>query len=198
MKYIGITQRVHIISDYNERRDSIDQKWNELLFYCGFIPITVPNNIEIVKRLLENICLQGLLLTGGNSLSKYGGEAPERDEVEKYLLNYSIINDIPILGVCRGMQVIQDYFGVNLNKVEGHIMKRQIISFYDEDIEVNSYHNWGTIDTKEYLLITAIHKDGTIKGIKHKEHRIEGIMWHPERITPFSQRDINLIKNFYK
>lgn len=62
----------------------------------------------------------GIVLTGGNSLCKYGGNAPERDENEHTLIDYAVQNNIPLYGLCRGMQVILDYFGIELENVAFH------------------------------------------------------------------------------
>ena len=51
---------------------------------------------------------------------------------------------IPIIGVCRGMQIIQNYFGINLFKISGHIKVRHELYYEGKKINVNSYHNYGT------------------------------------------------------
>lgn len=197
MKFIAVTQRVINIVDYGERRDAIDQKWIELLSACDLTPILLPNNINIVKDIFNNINISGIILTGGNSLVKYGGDAPERDETEKFCLEYAIEEQIPLLGVCRGMQVIQDYYGVELKKVKDHVQKKQTININRHKEEVNSYHNWGTEYTVEELEVNAYSDDGIIKGVKNIKYTIQGIMWHPERIYPFAQRDIDFISEFF-
>ena len=109
MKKVVVTQRVDVTSTYGERRDCLDQRWIELLLSVGLFPVLVPNNLDYVKKLIATEQIDGVLLTGGNSLLNYGGDAPERDEVEKNLLELAILKNIPLLGVCRGMQIIQNY-----------------------------------------------------------------------------------------
>ncbi|KOA21026.1 carbamoyl-phosphate synthase small chain [Clostridium homopropionicum DSM 5847] len=198
MKLIGVTQRVDFIKEYNEKRDSIDQKWIEFLNQCNLTPILLPNNLEVVKNIISSLKLQGMLFTGGNSLIKYEGNSLERDNVEKFCMDFSIENNIPLLGVCRGMQFIQDYFGISLEKVNGHISNSQQIILNGKVETVNSFHNWGSKKSNNELLVTAMATDGVIKAIKHVKYNVLGIMWHPERIYPFSKRDINLFNDFYK
>lgn len=197
MKLIAITQRVEEYSKYKERRDVIDQKWIELLISCDFVPVLVPNNITAAKEILNELEISGIIFTGGNSLVKYEGDASERDEVERFCLEFAINKNIPVLGVCRGMQVIQDYFGIELYRISGHVMKVQKINWLNNPIMVNSYHNWGTKETVDDLIITGISDDGIVKSIVHKYKLIHGIMWHPERISPFTLRDIKFIKKIF-
>lgn len=197
MKLIGVTQRIDIIKEYGEKRDAIDVKWTEFLLSCGYLPIFIPNNIEAAKKILYTIELNGILLTGGNSLEKYGGDAPERDIVETFCLEYAILNRIPVLGVCRGMQVIQDYFDVKLEKVTGHVKREQAIMYNNKEEVVNSYHNFGAKQSVEKLKVVGASRDGIVKAVKHVDYNITGIMWHPERIYPFSDRDKKLLSDIF-
>lgn len=121
MNTIFVTQRVDILQGRNETRDSLDQKWVLLLMHCGLLPILIPNNVQAAEALYKTISPSGLLLTGGNSLATYGGDAPLRDATEKRLLDIFITAQKPVLGVCRGMQVIQDKYGQALTPITGHI-----------------------------------------------------------------------------
>ena len=110
--------------------------------------------------------LEGFILTGGNSLTNYGGIAPERDEVEFFLLKHALANSIPLIGVCRGMQVIQHYFDISLYPVEGHVQSQQVILVEDGFRVVNSYHNLGTRENIEPLEVLARSEDGMVKAIR--------------------------------
>lgn len=197
MKMIGISQRVTVVEKYNERRDNLDQKWSEFLFDCGYLPLMLPNNQVVVEGLFKENSINGIILTGGNDLSSYGGDAPERDETEIFCLQYAMKKNLPLLGVCRGMQIIQDYFGVRLTKIEGHVTKKQLVTLNEHKVEVNSYHNFGTKDSVDTLEVWGVAEDGIIEAIKHREKPILGIMWHPERNYPFYEEDTKLIKNFF-
>mgnify|MGYP006064688457 FL=1 len=86
MKKIAITQRVQILSDINERRDALSQEWASLANTCGFLPILLPNSLQTVQQILQEIQIDGLMFSGGNDLVAYGGDAPERDEVGHFLI----------------------------------------------------------------------------------------------------------------
>jgi putative glutamine amidotransferase len=141
--------------------------------------------------------ISGILLTGGNDLTAYGGDAPERDATESVLIDIADKRALPILGVCRGMQMIQHRFGIRLGRVAGHVARLQTISVEGNPAEVNSYHNFGTTETRPPLQAWAFAEDGVIKAIRHPGARMTGIMWHPERLSPFASRDITLFQQFF-
>tara|TARA_B100001093_G_scaffold520394_1_gene615407 strand:- start:5284 stop:5916 length:633 start_codon:yes stop_codon:yes gene_type:complete len=203
---IAITLRVSNIDKYNERRDCIDQKWIELLITCGLNPILIPNNLAYVENLIEAKNLSGLILTGGNDLENIGGDAIERDQVENFLLKHCIDNKIPVLGVCRGMQLIQNFFNIKLTPVTNHVdiyhklfvsKKSKHYSFINKLTLVNSYHNFGTLSSKPPLNTAATSEDGVVMAVEHYELPIFGHMWHPEREYPFNKDQIYFIKYFF-
>ena len=203
MKTVIFTQRVDIIEAYNERRDCADQRITELIKSCGYLPAPVPNklNREDIEEFTRVINPSGIILTGGNSLAKYGGNAPERDFTEKILLDIAINKNIPVYALCRGMQFILDYFAQDLVNVTGHVRTRhELIS--DEKLfsgrEVNSYHNQACINLIPGELETlAKAPDGIIEAVRHKTRPILATMWHPERESVFVSEDIDMMKNLF-
>ena len=121
MKKVILTQRVDVIQAYDEKRDAIDQRWTDFLMSINILPIFISNNLLHVEAILSNEDIDGVILTGGGSLIKYRGNSLERDQVEKYIIDWAIDCNIPVLGVCRGMQSIQDYFGIPLKSVNNHV-----------------------------------------------------------------------------
>lgn len=195
---ILITSRVEILKDNNERRDCLDQNWNTFLLNCGITPVFCPNNLQVTKNLLDEVKISGIILSGGGNLKKYGGEAPERDLLEVYLLEYSMEHNIPLLGVCRGMHVIMDYFGVELKRIENHVRTFHLLNYQGKEITVNSYHTLGAIEsTNMDLNVECRSEDGIIEMLKHNFYPINGIMWHPERENPFDCNDIALFKEIF-
>lgn len=199
---VFFSQRLDVNPSYHERRDCIDQRLVCFLKECGYLPVALPNNEEIIKDYFNLVSPKAIVLTGGNSLEKYGGNAPERDRTDKYLIEKSIENDIPLIGICRGMQSILDYFGEELVNIHGHVATRHFIRSLDGkstcfNREVNSFHNQGLYELKkDDLTVLATSEDGVLKAIVHKKKPIMGIMWHPERERTFSILDINLFRTF--
>jgi len=194
MKKVAITQRVSVVPEYGERRDCLDQAWPRFLAACGLMPLTLPNIIEVATALCAGTDVTGLVLTGGNDLAVLGGDAPERDAVENALLDLAERRGLPVLGVCRGMQVIQQRFAIPLRRVEGHVAERQVIRINGQPKEVNSYHHFAAFDSRPPLDVWAVADDGVVKAIRHSAQPITGIMWHPERSVPFSPADVVLFR----
>jgi putative glutamine amidotransferase len=206
MKRVIVTQRVDVISEYNERRDAIDQRWSDFLLSIDIFPIFIPNDMNYVKYALNNENIDGVIFTGGNNLSKYDGNSPERDCVEIFVLEWAIKMNVPVLGVCRGMQLIQDFFGIPLRKINNHVaVKHDLnvekglrLSAYIELIpNANSYHNFGASKGNNELLTIAQSLDGIVMAVEHSKASIFGIMWHCERNYPYREEDKNLVKSIF-
>lgn len=205
MKIVVYTQRVEVIESYNERRDCADQRIPEFIKSCGYLPVPLPNNAAIAKQIVAELKPTGIVLVGGNSLVKYGGNAPERDETDKAMIEAAIENKIPLYGFCRGMQSILDYFGEELVTVKGHVAVRMSVKGVEDETlgsfnrEVNSYHNQGCVTiNRPDIEILAKSDDGVIKAVRLKEYKLLGTMWHPERETIFSEDDIKMVRKHFE
>lgn len=198
VKNVLYSQRVEVVEDYNERRDSADQKIPKFIEVCGYLPIPVPNIRDIIDKYIEQFKPVGIILTGGNSLVKYKGNAPERDITDKKLLEIAIKQNIPVYGFCRGMQSILDYFGNELVGTNSHVGKRHEVICEGDRYYVNSNHSLGCLKMKnEDFKVICKTEDGVIEEIKHTKYSIEGTMWHPEREEPFNERDIIRIQKLF-
>ena len=199
MKTVIYTQRVELIESYQERRDCADQRIAEFIHACGFLPLPLPNKAELAEQMIVAVHPAGVILTGGNSLTVYGGNAPERDAMDETLIELVVRNQIPLYGFCRGMQSILAYYGNELVNVEGHVAVRHLVHADTEVYEVNSYHNQACKELKKDcgLLVTAQTSDGVIEAIRHESLPIVGTMWHPEREADFVPRDVNRVKELF-
>jgi gamma-glutamyl-gamma-aminobutyrate hydrolase PuuD len=198
MKTVAITQRVTVVPEYGERRDCLDQAWSRFIAACGLLPLPLPNVIEVALGMCSGSNVAGLVLKGGNDLAALGGDAPERDATENALLDAAESRGLPVLGVCRGMQLIQQRCAVPLQRVEGHVTRRQIIHIDGEPMEVNSYHRFAARESRPPLDVWAVAADGVVKAIRHTARPTTGIMWHPERNTPFAATDVALFRRIFK
>jgi len=209
LRNLGVTQRVEFIESYNERRDCLDQNWSKLAFELGFNPIPLANiKPRNVAQYLKDLHLDAIILSGGNSLTCIDANAKdaavERDNFEIELIKQAIKLNIPLLGVCRGLQIINHYFGGNLSPIEGHVaVKHELVQCTNAFVfsnRVNSYHNWSIAkgDLANDLKVLAADEEGHCEALHHQKYKIMAIMWHPERESPFLSKDIQFMKEFLK
>ena len=102
----------------------------------------------------------------------------------------------PVLGVCRGMQVIQYRFGVKFSG-EGHVTPRQLIRINGKLEEVNRYHKFAALQSCPELEPWAFAEDGVIEALRTADNKLVGVMWHPERMPAFSVADIELFRRVF-
>ena len=198
MKVIAVSQRIDIISSREEKRDALDQRLVSFLGRAGFICMPISNAFlfegqSSSKAVIGNLMLQispsALLLSGGNDL----GEFQDRDETESILLDYAESNNMPVLGICRGMQMMATRSGEKLKRVSGHTNSRHRITGIITR-EVNSYHQYGFYDCPSDYEVLSRSADGVIKAIRHLNLPWEGWMWHPEREEEYSTEDVERLQ----
>jgi gamma-glutamyl-gamma-aminobutyrate hydrolase PuuD len=207
MNRIGITQRVEVVPHYGERRDCLDQRWSDLVLKLGYLPIPLPNIApENVAKLVESLQISAVILSGGNSIACLNPEtsdaAPERDAFENALIPIIFAKNLPVIGVCRGMQLLNLYMGGSLQEMSGHVAVRHTLNScsceYTLPTEVNSYHNYGIANNglADTLKPLACDDAGNVEGFYRSDMPMLGVMWHPEREEQFSQCDIQLFERF--
>ena len=196
MRRIAVTQRVAIIG--GERRDCLDQRWHLFLKAAGLFPVLVPNVPEVMDDFCRGVDFDGVLLTGGNTPVSLGGDAPERDEVERLLYGSARKRRLSVMGVCRGMQMLQLWHGAGLVEVRGHVGQQQEIMIEGMPRLVNSFHRFGSHHSVDGLEAWAVARDGVVKGVRSSDGTLMGIMWHPERQSPFSEWDVRLFAEFFR
>ena len=113
MRKIIITQNINFQKERFEYHDSLDSRFISLLLEIGCLPYGIPNNLLLsgstefnknqkLNSWINELSPDGILLTGGNDLELY----KDRDQTEMSLINYAHKKKLPLLGICRGLQVI--------------------------------------------------------------------------------------------
>jgi N5-(cytidine 5'-diphosphoramidyl)-L-glutamine hydrolase len=200
---VGLTQRVEDLPDRAERRDALDQQWAVLLEQVGLTPVPVPNLLLDPGEFVDSMDLALIVLTGGNDLACLPGgsnPAPERDATEARILDHAIAVGLPVLGVCRGMQMMIAHAGGTLTRVGGHVRAPHTIELLDDarwpirdGRIVNSFHDWGVErDSLGSFVALAVAPDDTVEAACHPELPQVCVMWHPER-SPEDSVDLDLI-----
>lgn len=211
---VGIT-----VPDRKSVRGSYLNYFSWLEGIADTIPISDKNDL--------GISLDALILSGGGDLNakRYGEEnirtekiSDTRDEFEFFALDKALNRKIPILGICRGMQLINVFFNGSLwqdidqfgaitlehTDIDGKdkihkikILKNTLLYtiVQEEIIEVNSHHHESIKTPGESLKISAYSlKDAVVEGIENPELKIIGVQWHPERCRSITST--KLLKGF--
>jgi gamma-glutamyl-gamma-aminobutyrate hydrolase PuuD len=192
---VAVTQRVVVAAETGERRDALDQRWAPLLEAAGLAAVPTPNRLGDVARWASALDIGAVLLTGGDDLAPLGGTTPERDAVEHALLDWAATRGLPVLGICRGLQLIARRAGATLRRVDGHVAVAHAVSTVDGTDEVNSFHRWGFDRAPAGFTATAVAPDGTIEAMRHPRLPVGGIMWHPERYAQPRACDVRLLRD---
>ena len=183
---------------------------------AGGRPLLVPPSEGGVEETLD--ALDGLLFTGGSDLdpASYGAEPhpetngtrPDRDRAELALIEAALARDMPILAVCRGLEVLNVARGGDLVQHlpdvigdERHKHTPGVFADHDVDLApgsrlqrllgdrapVKSHHHQGPGRLGRGLVEAAWADDGTVEGLEVTSHRfVLGVLWHPEQGQDFA------------
>ena len=187
---------------YDEPRDAIAQDWNNYMLttFPSHNWLTIPNIGSKAVEYFIKWNLNVLIISGGDNL----GVTEKRDQTELHLLKYALENNIPVIGVCRGLQLIHSYFGGNVkigeeDFIQEHRAHDHGINLNNKIYLSNSYHV-NKIEEKtlhkELQIIARCSKFNSIEAIQGKN--LIAMMWHPERIMEDKSWSNNLIFTFLK
>ncbi|MEG1131510.1 MAG: gamma-glutamyl-gamma-aminobutyrate hydrolase family protein [Romboutsia sp.] len=199
-------------------RAYVNNDYVQSVAMCKAIPYIVPMvyDDEIIKAQVENI--DALILSGGHDVNplnwgeephqKLGGILPKRDTYDFKLLQFALEMKKPILGICRGEQVINVFGGgslyqdlslidecyvkhnqQHLSNVATHTANiKEGTKLYEilgeKEIHVNSFHHLAANKIANGYIVSATSKDGVIEAIeKEGDDFVIGVQWHPEMMT---------------
>jgi putative glutamine amidotransferase len=176
---------------------------------AGALAVLLPPRTSEALDVLDR--LDGLVIAGGADVDpgRYGEEThpetlglrPDRDAGEFALLDEALRRDVPVLGICRGMQIMAVHAGgrliQHLPDEVGHQGHRPapgeygahgarfaagslVASLLGETAAVNSYHHQGVADAGK-LTVSGWADDGSIEAVEDPSRRFAlGVQWHPE------------------
>ena len=123
MKKVIVTQRFEKIGKHRELRDNLDIRLCNLIEKLGYGSIPLPNNLKNINKFIYQISPHAIILSGGGDPLK----KDKRRKNEFKLIQYSLKKKIPLIGICRGAQVLNIYFGGKIMKIRNHVRKKHKI-----------------------------------------------------------------------
>ena len=203
MRNIIVTQTV-IYSKKRGYTFALSKEWTD---YAKKIKFNlIPYNYYFSNKIFEKMKIDGIIFSGGNDLhiKKNNKENIYRDLNEIRLFKYFYKKQIPILCVCRGFQLIANYFNCKLEFSKNHVRKTHNLSikrskyFKNLKINVNSFHHYCIHNFSKKFNIVAKHNDQSIEIAEHKDKKISCIMFHPERKNKSQKQVDNFFKIFFR
>lgn len=213
------------------RRSYVAEDYVKAIEKNGGIPLILPvvTDLDIIATYAEKI--DGLILSGGNDVDplyyqeepqqKLQETLPERDAFEWELLKEVKKRQRPILGICRGCQLLNIFYGGNVYQDVSYRLKetyrhnqkanplqkthgvkiasssRLFTIFQEETLRVNSFHHQLLRNVQLPLKVTATAFDGVIEGVEDPTYPyLVGVQWHPEMLAATEKQMAALFQNF--
>ena len=229
---IGILSEVMIEKDGNfigTEKDYVTVNYVKSIVMAGGIPIILPVVDDNVTKVQLN-SIDGLLISGGFDVNPliYGEEPhksigfvrPDRDLHDICAIKTAYDMGKPILGICKGIQVLNVAFGGTLYQdisemQESFVAHRQnakpevpthSIKIKKESIlhkiigdkaYVNSFHHEAVKRVADGFTVTAMAIDKVIEGIEKADSKfVVGVQWHPEMMSHIDENSMNIFKTF--
>lgn len=178
------------------------------------------------EEILESI--DALFLAGGGDIDPalYGGDRrnrygidPEHDAFERDLIRGALRRDMPILGICRGIQILNVVHGgtlrnlhldsdlISTHGIRLHSLKAHTVSIVDGSLldsaseprirTVNSFHGRAVDRIGAYLVAVAHSPDGVVEAIERPDRSfVLGLQWHPEILSLEDPAALSVFRDF--
>ena len=213
---IALSMRTVEAPKYVEARDAISHDWISWLEHRDHVPILLPNGLAAPADWLSQMQADALILTGGDNLIDSSSTdyrlSALRNRTESAALDAMSNSGLPVIGVCRGLHVINNHFGGRVeaalpSDAIGHVAVTHDVVLDDDmaelagacRIETNSYHRQCVVAdglASDLVAFAQCEDDGLVEGLIHRTLPIIAVQWHPERSNPAAEFDDALITRF--
>lgn len=209
-------------------RSGVSPAYFDSIILAGGAPLMIPmsEDEESIRSVLMHC--DGLILSGGvdidpvlygQSISTKCGEVDEyRDQFEFKLLDEALKLNLPILGICRGNQMLNVYFGGTLYQdvsLKGDVIQHMqkgnrgkgsqmiyvekgtfLYNILGDEAYVNSYHHQSIDVLAKDFRVAARTSDGIVEAIEHLSKPIYGVQFHPEMMSANDEKMLEIFKEF--
>ncbi|HEX2912707.1 MAG TPA: gamma-glutamyl-gamma-aminobutyrate hydrolase family protein [Chloroflexia bacterium] len=225
-----------ILIDGITRRHTLRDSYVSAILAAGGAPFIIPAVQDEAATYALYRCLDGLLLTGGGDVdpsyynepvtgTETDGIQPARDSSELLLARWALADNLPVLGICRGHQVLNvalggtlyqdipsdmpespvDHRGSTYTEDRGLLTHSISIApgcklsaiFGTDELQVNSLHHQGVKQAAEGLRVVATSPDGIAEALESPAHDwVLSVQWHPEELWRKQNEAASLFKAF--
>lgn len=226
---IGLTPQY----DYERNRVWIGPNYLNAIRKVGGVPLLLPLYADKDELAVAASICDGFLFTGGPDIDpfRFGEETikqngvvvPERDKMEEDLFDIVFQTGKPILGICRGIQILNVFLGGNIYQdIEAQFPSNQFIAHSQPSgnsvlshsvlvkegtllsdivgkntIRVNSFHHQAVKDVAPSLKVAGVCVDSLIEALYMPGHRFFlGVQWHPEHLYETNEEAYGIFKAF--
>ena len=198
---------------------------------AGGAPVVLPltEDVQVLQAILERCA--GVLIPGGHDVepARYGQEllpecgelSPARDRLEDWVMGWALERDMPILGICRGVQMLNVHLGGTLyqdlpsqcpeslnhsqqppyeelvhtvNVKEGSMLAQFTGA---GELRVNSLHHQAIWEVAPGLVVDALSEDGLVEAVHLPGKRfVLGVQWHPEYCCESQKESLEIFRGF--
>lgn len=207
--------RIGISANHKDDLSCIADTYVNSVVKAGGAPVLIPviTDEEALTEIIDS--LDGLIMSGGgdiNPLFLHEEPIPQlqdvdsvRDQYDLLILRLATDRQLPVMGICRGHQLINVFFGgtiyQDINSQKPGVLKHsqsmprtqashsvkitdgtKLSKILDgaETLQVNSFHHQAVKDVAPEFVSSAVAPDGINEGIEHPERDIFSVQWHPE------------------
>lgn len=216
---------IGIPTNFDEVNTQIRKTYCDSLYRVGGLPVLIPFTLDktIIQQFVGKV--DGILMAGGPDVdpSMYGEDPmpqigpfnEDLDFFQKLVLEEAVSRKLPIFGICRGIQIMNVFFGGTLiqdikTQVKDGIKHAQTGLRYPhshsiniekdsllykllgnkESVRVNSLHHQSIKDLAKCFKVNARANDGVIESVESiEDKRIFAVQWHPEEATAHGSDD---------
>ena len=215
------------------KRAYVNKDYVDAVVRAGGVPLIIPFTTDKEVIVSQVQIIDGLILSGGHDVSPYnygqepnpklGETFPERDTYDMLLLEESKKRNIPILGICRGSQIINvaaggtlyqdlsyaDFVKIKHDQVDNPTQATHFVDLEEgtflknilgKEYKVNSFHHQIIKDVAPEFKVVAKSSDGVIESIEKitEDSFIIGVQWHPEMLSLNCEKSQEIFNSFVR
>lgn len=215
--------RIGISANRRDGQTCLAETYIQSVIQAGGAPVVIPatTDLRVLTAVVQD--LDGILMSGGGDINPlFVGEEPLpalqdvdtlRDRYDLLLIRLASNRQIPLMGICRGHQMLNAAFGGTLyqdiySQADTDVIKHSQKMAREEAshtvhledgcvIAVNSFHHQAVKDVAPEFVQTAVAPDGINEGMRHPEKSVFSVQWHPEAMAIHGDEEAQALFNHF-